>query len=484
MEDRAPAVGAAAEGEAVGAPAPAPQRTIAPVQQTLAGMFALPARAPATVDAAQRAKMAADAAELKKTAETAAAALAEKPASPAKKTLGWLKGRVEAGTNTRGVKEVVLVVECATVPTSYWRRKGGRQTCPSRHPFVLQLGYMMLLKDAETRWLVGGKDLMCTNCFALLRSPASGEENLKTHLKTCNKAWWEEVKKMVEASSGRRAKPTDVNGELALSFDERMELNMDCALTFAALGNVPLALVDNEIYIEHQRKVSDGKWVPPGSRFIGPDGPSLEIAEDQLIIDQKQVIDMARVWYKGISFAHGSTDAWTARGGTPFLGTDFNFLTPWLMSRTLTGVWQGDVRYHVGCKLQHLEGSHNGERIALSVAGRLGDYGIVGKPIELIADSYKANTDLSDVMASWVTDCGGGVPAAPRRLGSEQGECSLHRCDSTLLNVLGLAQKHCPVELIPIRDLFKKCLLSLPTSRAAHARSGTRPSERSLLKSS
>ena len=106
---------------------------------------------------------------------------------------------------------------------------------------------------------------------------------------------------MVEASSGRRAKPTDVNGELALSFDERMELNMDCALTFAALGNVPLALVDNGIYIEHQRKVSDGKWVPPGSRFTEPDGPFLEIAEDQLIIDQKQVIGMARVWYKGMS---------------------------------------------------------------------------------------------------------------------------------------------------------------------------------------
>ena len=46
-------------------------------------------------------------------------------ASPSKaKVLGWLEGRVNAGTNTRGVNHAVPVVECATVPTSYWRRKG------------------------------------------------------------------------------------------------------------------------------------------------------------------------------------------------------------------------------------------------------------------------------------------------------------------------------------------------------------------------
>ena len=170
------------------APAPAPKRPSAPVQQTLAGMFGAGPGPSATVDPAQRAKMAADAAELKKTAETAAAAFAEKKrasSSPSKqKTLGWLEDRVKAGTNTRGAKEVVLVVECGTVPLTYWRRKGGLQTIRTRHPYVMQLGYFMLLKDGEARWSVGGKDVMCTNCFSLHRSPASGEENLKTHLRT------------------------------------------------------------------------------------------------------------------------------------------------------------------------------------------------------------------------------------------------------------------------------------------------------------
>ena len=46
-------------------------------------------------------------------------------ASPSKvKALGWLEGRVNAGTDTRGVNHAVPVVECATVLTSYWCRKG------------------------------------------------------------------------------------------------------------------------------------------------------------------------------------------------------------------------------------------------------------------------------------------------------------------------------------------------------------------------
>ena len=47
-------------------------------------------------------------------------------ASPSKaKVLGWLEGRVNAGTDTHGVNYAVPVVECATtVPTSYWRRMG------------------------------------------------------------------------------------------------------------------------------------------------------------------------------------------------------------------------------------------------------------------------------------------------------------------------------------------------------------------------
>jgi len=65
-------------------------------------------------------------------------------ASPSKvKALGWLEGRVNAGTDTRGVNHAVPVVECATVPTSYWRRKGWCQSVPTRHPFVFQLGCMM-----------------------------------------------------------------------------------------------------------------------------------------------------------------------------------------------------------------------------------------------------------------------------------------------------------------------------------------------------
>ena len=331
---------------------------------------------------------------------------------------------------------------------------------PPRHPHVFALGFFSLLSDSAARWKSGGKDAMCTNCFSLHRSPTNGEENLKTHLKSCNPEWWAMVKARVEASGavGRHAKPVADDGTLALPYDRRMELNMDCALAFAALGNIPTSLVDNPIYIEHQRNVSGGTWVPPSSQFIRSDGPALEIAEDMVIIEQKQVISMAMMFYKGVACIHASTDAWTARGGWPFLGTDLNLIAPWNATRSLTGLWSGDVRHHIATKLQHLQGSHNGERIALCIVDGLQPYGIVpaAEPVVLPADNYNERTNLSRYLASWTTDCGGGVPAAPRRMGGEHGECSLHRCDTTLLNVIGLAQKTTPPELVPVRDLFKK----------------------------
>ena len=382
---------------AAAAPA-APARPLPTQQATLVRMFGTPAARPATApNRAAVAQAAEDSAELRRTAAIAAHALAtRKPASsPSKggKVLGWLdEDKTKAATNSRGVKKVVTLLRIEAVPLSYWQRDGGLTRCPTRHPHVFALGYFMLLNDGATRWSNGGKDAMCTNCFSLHRTPSSAEENLKAHLKSCNREWWQAAKDRVDASgsSGRHAKPKADDGTVLMSFDRRMELNMDCAVTFAALGNIPTSLVDNKLYTEHQRKVSNGEWVPPSSDFIESDGPALDIAEHLLVIEQKRVIQFAMAWYTGVACVHGSTDAWTARGGAPFLGTDLNLIAPWAASRSLTGVWTGGVRYHAATKLQHLQGSHNGERIALCITEGVERCGIVpsSEPVVIPSDNY------------------------------------------------------------------------------------------------
>ena len=97
------------------------------------------------------------------------------------------------------------------------------------------------------------------------------------------------------------------------------------------------------------------------------------------------------------------------------------------MSRTLASdPFTGESRFSMAMKLIHLEGRHTGERIARAVAERLKEHGCPLSRKELPADNYDETTDCSAWIASAVTDSGGGVPAAFRRLGVEHDKCNLH----------------------------------------------------------
>ena len=253
-----------------------------------------------------------------------------------------------------------------------------------------------------------------------------------------------------------RRKKVDA-GERTLTFDKKMELHVATVLMFASIGTLPATLFDNTAFIDWVHAVSQETYYPPNSRFMDSDGPVLTVVEEELTQALVAVILRAVEWYKGVAFMHLTFDTWTSRMGLPFIGANLTFLTPWLMSRTLASdPFTGESRFSMAMKLIHLEGRHTGERIARAVAKRLKEYGCPLSRKVLPADNYDEITDCSSWIASSVTDSGGGVPAAFRRLGVEHDKCNLHGLDTVLLWMFGLAQKHCPADLLPIKLLMKK----------------------------
>lgn len=402
--------------------------------------------------------------QARKVAVATVQAAAAKKGSPPKACIksGWLEGKEGVQARTKGgTREIVTVVPCDDVPLEFWQRKGGRVRVPGKHPVVIERGYMFALKDGKERWAKGGHDLICTNCFMLIRSPPQGEENLKTHFESaaCGAPEWaKECRKGVKKKNGERDRRQPVDaGELTVSREGKLELHVETAMMFAAVGTLPASLFDNQLFINWVFKVSKESYLPPCSKFVDSEGPVMACFEAELVKVQIEVIKTAVEWFKGVAFMHVSFDAWTSRMGFPFLGLCLTFLTPWNLTRSLVSdPWAGEPRFSIATKLIYLTGRHKGENIAVKVAERLAEYTVPMKRITLHADQYDEVTDASAWVASAVTDSGGGVPAACRRLGLEHGKCNLHGLDTVLLWMFGLGQKTCPPELRPINELMKK----------------------------
>jgi len=176
-------------GGAASAPAPAaaaPKK--AQVQATLA--FGRPDAKPVATGSASRG------ADRSAAADTViAAAASKKAASPPKACIksGWLEGHEGIKARSKGgTREIVVVCPVADLPLEFWQRANGRKRVPTKHPVVIVRGYMAALKDGKSRWEAGRTDLLCLNCFQLVRSPPTGEENLKTHFESlaCGAASW------------------------------------------------------------------------------------------------------------------------------------------------------------------------------------------------------------------------------------------------------------------------------------------------------
>ena len=102
-------------------------------------------------------------------------------------------------------------------------------------------------KDGIAAREQGDFDMVCADCFEGLKSPKSGHTNITDRFdcdtRNCRNEWAVKIKEDAKArkvSSGpdRRARPVGFDGTV-FTFDQKMSLHMDAALTFFAQTTFP-----------------------------------------------------------------------------------------------------------------------------------------------------------------------------------------------------------------------------------------------------
>lgn len=110
-----------------------------------------------------------------------------------------------------------------------------------------------------------------------------------------------------------------------------------------------------------------------------------------------------------------TADCWTSRSSNGFVTVEItiNYFDP------DSGTWE--IRhYHLGCV--YLHGSHSGVRIA-----------------KLIKDLLEKHGIHVDELLLYISDCGGGIPAAAKTLKVKfKSPCTLHVLDTTVGHALGI----------------------------------------------
>ena len=109
--------------------------------------------------------------------------------SPSKIIVGWISEGIT--TRTKLGKEAVTVFADGP-PMEYYVQHGLRKQKPKTQLQCIALKMMHVLQDGRERRQRGGKGMLCGNCFALLRMPQFGEENLRCHLASsaCGAGEW------------------------------------------------------------------------------------------------------------------------------------------------------------------------------------------------------------------------------------------------------------------------------------------------------
>ena len=382
--------------------------------------------------------------------------------SPEKIRIGWLPEEENIKARVRGTKEVVEVFN-PPPPLTYYQRPNGRMKAPNQHLRVIMLKFMHILKDGAARFARGEGDMLCGHCFSIVRMPKFGEENLRAHLcsAVCGASDW--AKPLAGALAAER--PTDrrrvqvASDGTIIDAVTKMTWNIETAMMFTEIGTLPAALFDHPKFVSWVGTITRGAYLPPCAKWLSPEeGPIIDLAFDATVALMTALIDAGRRFYKGIGFMHLTFDCWTSRCGFPFLGADFTFNAPWLLTReNMHCDFVGQIRQLLTAPLYHLTGSHNGARIALAIAAICLNFGIEAERITLAEDDYDAHTDVSAMIKSACTDSGGGVPAACRRLGRKHKKCGLHGCDSVLGRIAGLAwaDSTLPADLALAKALFK-----------------------------
>ena len=404
------------------------------------------------------------AARLEKDKEKAAAHAATNaarvsPAKPTRYPVGWIS-QAEGTLRLRGVSAPADVVKVFKPDTSDFVR-GGRKKCAVL-PAVFKDGVFMLVEGAK--WDENESDAVCMGCFTLLRSPESGQSNLHTHAKKC-KSLPAHLKELLSPETTtslgdlRRniVSPEDV---AMMSFEESLPHHIELQKWLTHKGR-PFAIANDTLLrtfiydVSVSSAVSGLAYAPPSTKFIDANSDLAGLVFDLTANSIAKDLEHGRLFYCEQPFMTGYWDGWTAKNKLPFLGLAGSWIAPWTQP----------TRCSAMLGVMHMPGSHGGNEIAHKLAQTLKDrFRIEPRKVSLSrrenkGDAWEETTGFGHIMVGSRTDAGGGVPAASRRIGVDNGRCDLHGLDGAQGHAYCLAQK--PSTLSPEQQQVKALICKI-----------------------
>jgi hypothetical protein len=139
----------------------------------------------------------------------------------------------------------------------------------------------------------------------------------------------------------------------------------------------------------------------------------LKVIADMTKGNMKKTIDIAKGFYKRLRFIGLSADCWTNKNGRGFIGIEISFIN----FDTVTGKF---VKTSMCLACVYLPGSHDAANIAGKVRTVLCSFGLTPEMVNI-----------------YVSDSGGGIPAAAKVLGITRRPCTLHSADTAVGWALG-----------------------------------------------
>jgi hypothetical protein len=134
----------------------------------------------------------------------------------------------------------------------------------------------------------------------------------------------------------------------------------------------------------------------------------LKVLADLTKDNMKKTINIAKEFYKRLRFVGLSADCWTNNNGKGFIGIEISFI----YFDTVTGKF---VKVSMCLACVYLPGSHDAANIAAKVREILLSFGIT-----------------PDMVIIYVSDSGGGIPAAAKVLRIMRRPCTMHTVDTAV----------------------------------------------------
>lgn len=169
-------------------------------------------------------------------------------------------------------------------------------------------------------------------------------------------------------------------------------------------------------------------YVPPLPHY------ALHIVDVITFLMEKKMcvlITSAQAYYKGLKFIGLTADCWTSRSLHGYVTIEATFIYFDLATNKFVF-----YRLTLGCI--YMSGSHDGPSIAALIKKIFGKFGIIEINVRM-----------------YVSDSGGGIPAAAAHLGIPRDACCLHSLDTAVGHALGVKGRHPSPAATRVNGLLK-----------------------------